>query len=936
MGLIGRQQSLAELLGAVTSHTAPLVVVSGPPGIGRSRVLSELRDTLDQRGIRAFTTRFYRNDHALATDLAPHTEIQPDQDDLVPGGPPSTATLGPTPWPLLRSVVGAHSSPAIARRAATMITEFLREQDCTVLILDDAQWMDLDLIAVAEALVHRFIDTPFTCVCALQHPVPAALAPAVREMSERLHADRLVHEVYLRPLSSQHIAAVTGEMIQAQPDATLVNRLQQLSRGVPAALLAAIDAYQQADSIRVVDRHAFLVRPRRLASLSLRHDFLAPIGRLGDIGWATAKAVAVLHPLGPAVPTLVSTALGISEQESHILLEQLRSAGVLRFQPGDGIYQFRVPLVADTLVKRCGPYERRQLAHLAVSALSSGRATCADPNYITDQLANAGRLLDPEYTVEELLTRARAIVLEDGERADEWLQAAADLATDRERRAQILFTQATARFVNNDYHGSLACSTALLADYAEHLSNDTLQETQVLHVRSLHSVGDIDALERIVSGERLPSSNERPEVFTMGIALSMLGRWRDAYDLLYATRNDWLSHAVSAGLGSLQLGTAALFVGYPREFEQNLSTLDEDPLHDTEWYRYERASTLMRGLLAMGDHNRAEKLLISEDLPVEAMRPVDQAWLAALRGQADRALDLHRASVANDMLLGSDQAGVASHPAIATILYARGRLTQVREMLRATRATRPVLPHLLDAPEAWVDRALGDPDRAERRLHQGIATAAEQGVVLDTDVLWFQLAEIAVARGDLAWGHVHLTEIDRVAAQTDSSRARLHQLLASALVKRDEEAARQAVRLAKERGQPLETARVIERVVRYGLGDPSLLPQAYELFGDLDALLFRSWMRDLMRQHNITVPGRQTTLTENERLLAVLVSQGLGNKELATVLQATEKSIEGRLSRLFSRAGYRSRVELAAAILNGEYPDVGPGGLRIDAKATRG
>ncbi|NUT46072.1 MAG: response regulator transcription factor, partial [Saccharothrix sp.] len=73
------------------------------------------------------------------------------------------------------------------------------------------------------------------------------------------------------------------------------------------------------------------------------------------------------------------------------------------------------------------------------------------------------------------------------------------------------------------------------------------------------------------------------------------------------------------------------------------------------------------------------------------------------------------------------------------------------------------------------------------------------------------------------------------------------------------------------------------------------------------------------RARGISVPGRQATVAENESLLAVLVADGLGNKQIATLLGASEKSVEGRLSRLFSRTGYRSRVELAAAMLTGRF-----------------
>ncbi|MCZ9339446.1 helix-turn-helix transcriptional regulator, partial [Streptomyces sp. TRM76130] len=76
----------------------------------------------------------------------------------------------------------------------------------------------------------------------------------------------------------------------------------------------------------------------------------------------------------------------------------------------------------------------------------------------------------------------------------------------------------------------------------------------------------------------------------------------------------------------------------------------------------------------------------------------------------------------------------------------------------------------------------------------------------------------------------------------------------------------------------------------------------------------------LMREHRVTVARRNLTITENERLLATLVAEGLTNREIAVVLGCSEKSAESRLGRLFRRTGYRSRVELASAMLTGEYP----------------
>ncbi|MBN9757960.1 hypothetical protein Ae406Ps2_5097c [Pseudonocardia sp. Ae406_Ps2] len=69
-----------------------------------------------------------------------------------------------------------------------------------------------------------------------------------------------------------------------------------------------------------------------------------------------------------------------------------------------------------------------------------------------------------------------------------------------------------------------------------------------------------------------------------------------------------------------------------------------------------------------------------------------------------------------------------------------------------------------------------------------------------------------------------------------------------------------------------------------------------------------------MTRAGVTVPGRASVVAENERLLGLLVGQGFGNRTIATILQVSEKSVEGRLGRMFARAGYRSRTELMTAM----------------------
>jgi DNA-binding NarL/FixJ family response regulator len=188
-----------------------------------------------------------------------------------------------------------------------------------------------------------------------------------------------------------------------------------------------------------------------------------------------------------------------------------------------------------------------------------------------------------------------------------------------------------------------------------------------------------------------------------------------------------------------------------------------------------------------------------------------------------------------------------------------------------------------------------------------------------TDDLWALRVELALERGEHRMAARGVRETARIATVMQTAHTRLNHLLTVAAVEHDRPAAAEAVTLARTLEQPFELAQCLTAVVAAGCGEPALLREAYEIFGGLDALLWRCRLRALMREHDIPVPNRGATVAENERLLAVMVAEGSTNRELATVLQTSEKSVEGRLSRLFARTGYRSRVELATAILTGDY-----------------
>lgn len=929
---------LADLPGRL-----PLTIVTGPTGIGRTTAIADLRADLGRQGVRTLYVRFAPSSPLLPPDLdfGPDRSLFTRQSIVDCAG--LVAALAGRRQPNVPALPDTLSGTGIQRSPAQALASIVDRGE-HVLLLDDAQWIDPEALGLVESLVRLAAGTTVWCVAAVRTPLPTGLT-AASEMFERLRRDGLARQVRLRPLGRSTITGRLTELLQARPAEALTDQVRRLTAGVPGAINTAVQAFRRSGSIRLVDRHAYLVPANRTPELHEHDPLLTAVRGLGMPVWSAAKAVAVLAPMGRPLPALVAEAMAISPPQARELLNTLCERGVLQERPVRGDWRFRLPMLADALIGCMGPWERRRLAQIAVQAVTgagmadgittggwhnadatddatgTGRTPAGvDPDYLADQLAAAGRLVDAHRACATLLTRADAHMVDDSERAKRWLRAAADLTPDRKERAGILVMHAAVCVIHGDYHGAVETAEIVLNSLTGELTPEGLQEIEILHLRSLRGIGSHDAMEKITSGEWWPWPDDPAQrIVTTAVGLSMLDRWRGAHHALQSAREQWQSNDLSACLGNVTEATAGLYLGRPQRFEQNLAAPQNWIRRDVERYRLDQVVAYVRALLAAGDLTRAEGLLASEHTPAERLLDADRVLLAMMRGEFDRALDLMREVAAAGSALGYDPREVRMHQAAAGILIGRGRLARARELLTAARVAPHGLLHLLDAPDALADRALGEPAAARLRLRDGLAKAADHGLLIDTETLWLPLLELCMEKGDLAGARECVGAVERVATLMQTSRSTLYLLMATAMVDGDRGAGEEAVRLARERGQPPELAQVIERMVRYDAADPALLPEAYTVLGDLDALLYRAWLRNLMRDKDVAVPGRRATVAENERLLAVLTAEGLGNRQLATVLQTSEKSVEGRLSRLFSRTGYRSRVDLAAAMLSGEY-----------------
>lgn len=795
-----------------------------------------------------------------------------------------------------------------------------RDMTGKVLLVRDVDRLKVDVLPAFESVIRRLVRQSVMCVCTVVLPLRPEYPAEMGAVLRRLRDEGLVHHVGLRPRSKAQTRVLVTTMLGAVPEDALVDRLWHLTRGWPAAIVAVLDGLRDTGTIMVVDRHAYMTDSVALVDRYERRELVHAASRMGEAVWRTAKAIALLSPLGAAAPRLVAGALGLAESEVHAMLGKLRDAGLLRYQSADESWRFRIPLMAAALRNWLGPFERRWLAQVAVTAVWRGEVAGVDRFHLADLLVLAGRMVDPVRACEELVAAADQMAHVDAARAVHWIRAAADLSTDRLQQASLLYKHAMTCALYGIGHLAVETSKKLLHSYRAEIGrdgNDMLVPACFAYISALHASGDIEALRDAADGESgvLPGTDlERAAARSM--AYLLLNEWRKSSEMIewiHASPQGgevirWLKHITSY---------VRLYLGVSDEFHRDV----EDVRAATEQGAVVPNDLIaaVSGLVLLGDIAKSDALLTASGMDATMLRIPVQAVRRFYRGEIDQALKTMRRHVATNPSHGCDADMSVAYQQAAFVRVLGGKLMRARELLDNAYSHRPSLPHVLALGQSLYQVTFGDMQGARAVLVDALASAEEEGVVLHTEATWAALADADHVLGRIDQIPVYLDKVEKIAGQLRTETAEVHRLRLRALVHNDKRIATEAIELARKRGQPIEQALVMIRLARQGLATKDQLFEVYGMLAEFKALLARSWVRGLMRAQGVAVPGRQATVVENEHLLAVLTAEGLSNKQIATVLIASEKSVEGRLSRLFSRTGYKSRVELAAAMLGGQF-----------------
>ncbi|HEV7753351.1 MAG TPA: AAA family ATPase [Baekduia sp.] len=348
-------QVIGECLDWAARGSGGTLLLEGPPGMGKTRLLDEAGAMALQAGVRPLRGAGY--DGRQTTPFAPLLEASAGSDPPIMA-PDRARQLTETPYWMLHELQGALEAAA--------------SQSPLVVMLDDVQWADTATLMALGTLPSWLDGTAILWILTARRGEGRA---HVQDALARMGRDG-AHRLEIGPLSEEAVAAIVADRLAAPPDAPLLELAGQ-ALGSPFLLLELLDGLREEGCLRTEQGRVVLVDerlPRRLTD-SMRQR----LDRLPD---DTAQAVRVASVLGHRFRVAhLAAMLGRSPSALVVPVEEALSTDLLVAE-GDQL-RFRHDLLRQAVRETLRPSVLRALRGQAAAVmLESGAAAVEVAQYL--------------------------------------------------------------------------------------------------------------------------------------------------------------------------------------------------------------------------------------------------------------------------------------------------------------------------------------------------------------------------------------------------------------------------------------------------------------------------------------------------------------------------------------------------------------------------
>jgi DNA-binding CsgD family transcriptional regulator/tetratricopeptide (TPR) repeat protein len=951
--IVGRERELAQREAALDGlgEGAPAyLTLEGEPGIGKTRLLDELRARADDRGhvvLSGAAAEFERElPFSVWVDALDAYVVSQDfaQHEAWDAG--LAAELGQV-LPSLRSANGGAGTVADERfqahRAVSRLLGLVAENQPLVLVLDDLQWSDSASIELIGALSRREPEAPVLIALAFR-PGRVALRLGAALTGAR------VRRLELEPLSKAE-AALLLEALDAETAAAVYRHgggnpfyLEQLGRGGDGGALATRPEPGGPAAETGVPAAVAAAIAGELDSLS-------------DESRVLLNAAAVAGE--PFEVDLAAAVAGLQQAEALAALDDLLDTDLIRPTDVPRRFVFRHPLVRRAVYESVRGGWRLAAHARAADALAARGADAAERAHHVEQSAAQG----DAAAIELLLDAGRSAAPRAPEAAARWFEAALRLlpSGDSDRQVSIRVSLASALRSSGELE---RCRAALLE------AMDLLPPESVVR---------------------------RVDLTTLCAAVEhWQGRHEDAHHRLERAWDDIPDQTTSSAAAlQIELAVDGLYeLDYAQTLAMGRGALETARALGDGALIAAAASALCLGEAAEGDidsarEHRQEALRHIDPLPDEGLAPRLEAlyylgWAENYLehydeaiAHADRGIAIARAAGEGRLLVpmmlvkgypfemqgrmadavelcenAIEAARLSANPhylfwALFELGWAHYFSGDLDAALLAGEESKRVggrlvggtMPSTGGGP-GWLLAAArfeaGDVERAREEMRALGSDELEHKIPVERCFDWetMALAELAAGRPEAAEGY---------ARRAEENAERLGLKVPAACAGR----ARAAVLL--DAGEPLEAAGVAAESAEAAASVGARLQAAYsrglagralaaagERKAALDALKeaeretdlcgstrFRDEMRRELRKlgARAEVRGPATaddsgiaSLTKREREIAELITDRLTNPQIASKLFLSKKTVESHIRNLFVKLGASSRVEVARIV----------------------